>query len=217
MTDVAMWLRVSRRAQDYENQRRQLDALVQARGYHLVRTFEIKASAYTSAHEPELAAMLEAARNGAFKVLVCWALDRLSREGAAETLMLVHRLRQSGVQVVSLQEPWLEVAGEFGDVLVTLMGWVARYESGRKSERVHAGLARARAEGKAIGRPAVLQHVDGDLVRGMRAQGASWSMIRKAHPATIMDPETGRKHKPSTASIRRACQNPVGAAEAVPA
>lgn len=37
--------------------------------------------------------------------------------------------------------------------MVALVGWVAKWESQRRSERTRAGLARARAEGKRIGRP----------------------------------------------------------------
>ena len=56
-------------------------------------------------------------------------------------------------QVVSLQEPWIEVGGDLLDLLLAIAGWVARMESQRRSERTKAGLARVKASGKALGRP----------------------------------------------------------------
>jgi putative DNA-invertase from lambdoid prophage Rac len=57
------------------------------------------------------------------------------------------------VQVLSYQEPWTEAGGELLDLLLAIAGWVARMESNRRSERTKAGLARAVAQGKRLGRP----------------------------------------------------------------
>jgi DNA invertase Pin-like site-specific DNA recombinase len=62
---------------------------------------------------------------GGFEVLVVWALDRLSRGGAEDTLRLLRRFREAGVAVVSLQEPWLGVDG-MADVLIAFAGWVSQ-------------------------------------------------------------------------------------------
>ncbi len=85
--------------------------------------------------------------------MVVWALDRLSREGSLAILSLVHKLRGYGVQVISYQESWTEAPGELGELLFALTGWVARMESQRRSERTKAGLNRAIAQGKKLGRP----------------------------------------------------------------
>jgi DNA invertase Pin-like site-specific DNA recombinase len=105
--------------------------------------------------ERTLKQALADAHAGKFKVLVVWALDRIVRddEGGAEAALRIIRLfRQAGVIVVSVQEPWLNGAGEVQDVLVAFAGWVAERESARKSERIRNGLARRRAEGKPVGR-----------------------------------------------------------------
>lgn len=83
---------------------------------------------------------------------MCWALDRLSREGSLYTLQLVDRLAKAGVAVASYQEPWVEVSGDMRDLLLSITAWVARMESKRKSERVKAALARRKREGLPIGR-----------------------------------------------------------------
>ena len=65
----------------------------------------------------------------------------------------MNHLKSYGVRVISYQESWTESPGEIGEVLFALVGWVARMESQRKSERTKAGLARAVAQGKRLGRP----------------------------------------------------------------
>ena len=154
MTTCALWLRVSDPdVQTVENQRPALEALVQQRGWQVARVFEVGASAYKGAHLKALGELAEGARRGEYRVVVVWALDRLSREGPLPILELIHRLARYGCRVVSIQEPWTEYPSEIMDVLLAFTGWVAQQESKRRSERTKAGMARARAEGKQIGRP----------------------------------------------------------------
>ncbi len=92
-------------------------------------------------------------KKGRFQVVLVWALDRLSREGALAILSLAHKLSVCGVKVLSYQESWTEAPGELAELLYALTGWVARMESQRRSERTKAGLARVKAQGKRLGRP----------------------------------------------------------------
>ena len=85
--------------------------------------------------------------------MLVWALDQLSREGSAAILNLVNSLKVYGIRVISYQEPWTEAPVEIGEILYAITGWVAKMESERRSERTLAGLDRARAEGKNLGRP----------------------------------------------------------------
>jgi DNA invertase Pin-like site-specific DNA recombinase len=56
---------------------------------------------------------------------------------------------------VSLKEPWTETADPgLAELLGAIYAWMAAEESRRRSERVKAGLARRKAEGKPIGRRA---------------------------------------------------------------
>ena len=55
--------------------------------------------------------------------------------------------------MLSLQEPWTEVEGPMQELLLSIVAWVARIESNRRSERAKAGLARAVSQGKRLGRP----------------------------------------------------------------
>ena len=97
------------------------------------------------------------AHAGKFGVLVIWALDRIVRDdesGAEAALRIFRQFRQRGCMVVSGRESWLNGSPEVQDILIALpAGWLSA-ESARRSERIKAGLARRRAEGKAVGRQA---------------------------------------------------------------
>lgn len=150
---AAIWVRVSSDDQEAANQLPVLREWAKRRGYEVAIEYVLEGeSAFNGQHRKRLQRVLQDAHEGHFQVLLVWALDRLSREGALETLQLIHRLAASGVTVASLQESWVEASGELRDLLLAIMGWVAQQESKRKSERVKAGLARRRAQGLPVGR-----------------------------------------------------------------
>ena len=153
MARAALWLRVSTEEQETDNQLQALQTEAKRRGFDVVQVYDVSESAYQGAHQKALSDVYSDARVGKFEVLLIWSLDRLSREGPAATLEIVNRLTRQGVDLVSLQEPWLEVNGELRELLLSVVAWVARWESQRRSERTKAGMDRARAEGKQIGRP----------------------------------------------------------------
>ena len=153
LTKCAILLRVSDPNQHTENQLPQLEALAERRGPEVVKVYELQESAWQGAHQKLLTQVYQDAKAGRFQVLLVWALDRLSREGSLATLEIVDRFGKAGVRVWSHQEPWTEVGGEMLELILAITGRVARMESDRRSERTQAGLERAKAEGKTLGRP----------------------------------------------------------------
>jgi putative DNA-invertase from lambdoid prophage Rac len=147
---AALWARVSTEDQVADNQLSPLRAEASRRGLEVVREFQVHESAFTGKHRRQLGLLI--AEASAYDVVVVWALDRLSREGIEAIFQTVRRLRERGVRIVSLQEPWVEAAGEAGELLMAVAAWVARMESQRRSERVKAGVARRRAQGLPVGR-----------------------------------------------------------------
>lgn len=150
---VCIYSRVSTDRQDASNQTAVLRNWAGQRGYEIAAQYTEVESAWKAGHQKELARLLEDARKRKFEAVLVWALDRLSREGALAILKLVDSLRLHGVRVLSYRESWTEAPGDLAELLYALTGWVARMESERRSERTKAGLARARAQGKRLGRP----------------------------------------------------------------
>ncbi len=157
MTEVAhdncsIWLRVSRAHQDTGAQ---YDALIQEaerRGLTVVRVYDVTASGLHGEQEHEFSKLVEGLQRGEYTTVICWAIDRLTRQGVSETLQAVNRITRAGGTLVSLQEGWIETSGELRDLLVAIVGWVANFESRRRSERIKSGLARRKAVGLPVGR-----------------------------------------------------------------
>jgi len=151
---AAVYLRVSTESQELENQRAEIAPFIERRGWELVYAFEDTVSGgKTEKDRPGFVAMLKAAHQRKFDILVFWALDRLTREGTRATLNYLQRLESKGVQYVSYQEQWLDSTGPFRDVMVAMFATLAKQERARISERTVAGLNIARAKGKRLGRP----------------------------------------------------------------
>ena len=152
--NVATYIRVSSDEQTTANQIPDLERLCAARDWTITRRYEETVSGSAKVR-PQLARMLMDAHRGEFKVLVAWSADRISRDGATGLLKLLERLDAAGVQFISAREPYIDSAGPFRDVVVSLLGTFAKMEKARLIERTRAGLQRAKAEGIRLGRPPV--------------------------------------------------------------
>ena len=139
--------------------------------------------------------MLDDAHRGEFSVLVVWAVDRLCRQGIEELLRLIRELRERKVSLVSHQEPWLNGTDATTELLAAVAAWVATQESVRRSERIRAGLARRKAQGKPMGGAASKRGKD---ISPRRTEGykQAWAR-RKGSPIArrILRVKRGR-HRP---------------------
>ena len=150
---AALYLRVSTNEQDTGNQLPALEDYAKRHDLDIAQVYSESETAWKNGHQTELTHLLDDARKGKFQIVLVWALDRLSREGALAILSLVDNLKRHGVKVISYQESWTEAPGELAEVLYAICGWVARMESQRRSERTKAGLEKVKANGKPLGRP----------------------------------------------------------------
>jgi DNA invertase Pin-like site-specific DNA recombinase len=154
---IALYARVSTKdkGQDYENQLRELRAFVDRKrgdGWELATEYVDKASAKT-ADRPAFRRLFDAASRKEFDLVLFWSLDRFSREGVLETLQHLQRLNSYGVEWFSFREEYLRSVGVFKEAVLAILAAIAKQERVRLSERVQAGLSRARAQGKVLGRP----------------------------------------------------------------
>ena len=201
---AAVWLRVSDADQTVENQVAPLYEAADRRNLDVVEVYKLEGlSAWKNQHRRELSRLYADAAAGRFSIVLVAALDRLSRSGARDTLEVIDRLGAVGVRLVSLREPWTEAEGPYRELLLAIAGWWAKQESGVKSERTRAGIARHRAAGGAHGRPPATQYVDIDRVALARADGKGWRTIQAEHPRTVPTRARGLK-RPSVGTIRRA-------------
>src|SRR5215831_4401778 len=97
----AIYSRVSTTKQENENQLAQLRAFAGHIGWPIVIEYIDQVTGKNS-DRPEFQRMLQDASQRRFDLLLFWSLDRLSREGALETLQHLNRLTGYGVQWRSL-------------------------------------------------------------------------------------------------------------------
>jgi len=148
---------VSTGHQETDNQVPDVERFAAHHGYEIASRYEVSESAWNGGRDGgeyrrTLRQALDDAHAGKFSVLIVWALDRITREGAEGALRIIRQFRERGCTVVSVKESWLNGSPEIQDVLVAFAGWMAQQESARRSERIKAGLARRKAEGHAVGR-----------------------------------------------------------------
>ena len=128
-----------------------------------------------------------------------WALDRFSREGMVPTIMHLQRLAACGVGFHSFTEAHLATDNELvRNILLALLASLAKVEAQKISERTKAGMARARAKGKRIGRPAI----DADLRQKLAARVAEVGAYAAAKELGV-DRKTAMKYRIHDSVCRR--------------
>lgn len=174
-----IYQRVSTQDQHPENQLAQLRAYADKQGWSVVDVVTDTVSG-TKGREERLGLdkVFRLAHRREFDVLLFWSLDRLSREGTRQTLEYLTTLERYGVEYHSFTEEYLTSLGPFGDVVVSLLATLAKQERIRISERTKAGLERARAAGKHLGRPRGTRiHRKIEQAKLLRGEGSSYGAI----------------------------------------
>src|SRR5262245_22946596 len=145
---AAIYARVSTADQQPENQLAELRRYAEARGW--------TASEYvdhitgTKDSRPALDHLVKDAKRRKFDVVVYWKLDRLGRN-LKHLIVLLDDLQALGVAFVSLGEG-IDATTPAGKLQMHILGAIAEFERGRIDERVKSGFARAKKEGKRLGR-----------------------------------------------------------------
>lgn len=140
--------RVSTKEQTTENQRREIEVA----GYQVNYWFADEGiSGKTCAMQrPQFAKMLGQIRDG--ETLVVTKLDRLGRD-AQDVGATIKMLAARNIEVIVLQLGKLDLTSAAGKLMLTMLAAVAEMERDLLVERTQAGLSRAKAEGKTLGRP----------------------------------------------------------------
>jgi DNA invertase Pin-like site-specific DNA recombinase len=175
---IAIYSRVSTigKGQDPENQLAQLREFAAKQNWEVVHQY-VDFESGAKADRESFQQMFKDASQRKFDLVLFWALDRFGREGALKTLQHLDRLESYGVGYRSFSEPYFDSCGIFKEAVVSIVATLAKQERVRLSERTRAGLARVRASGKRLGRPAV--RVDAEAVRRLRAEGVAWAAISR--------------------------------------
>lgn len=140
--------RVSTKEQTTENQRREIEVAGYVVDYWYAD--EGVSGKVSALQRPQFAKMLGQIRNG--ETLVVTKLDRLGRD-AQDVGATIKMLAARRIEVIVLQLGKLDLTSAAGKLMLTMLAAVAEMERDLLVERTQSGLARAKAEGKTLGRP----------------------------------------------------------------
>lgn len=146
---AAIYARVSTLDQHPESQLLDLRRYVTARGWESSEYVDHGVSG-TRESRPALDQMLRDARRRRLDAVVVWRLDRLGRS-LRHLLVTLEELDRLGVTFISLGEG-IDLGTPAGRLQMAILAAISQFERERIVERVKSGLARARAQGKRLGR-----------------------------------------------------------------
>ena len=176
---VGIYLRVSTKDQTTDNQRRELAQVAERAGWEVVQVFEDAgvSGAKRRDQRPAYDALLKAVARRQVDLVAAWSVDRLGRS-MQDLVAFLEDLKGHGADLY-LHRQALDTTSPSGRALFQMLGVFAEFEREMIKERVNAGLARARAQGRRLGRPTVSSATEAKI-RALRATGMGMGKVAKA-------------------------------------
>ena len=149
---VALYVRVSTDHQTTKNQDRELRAVADRHGWEVVATFKDEGISGAKGRDerPGLDKLLQAVARREFDLVAAWSVDRMGRS-LIDLVGVLQELHSKHVDLY-LHQQGIDTTTPSGKAMFQMMGVFAEFERSMIHERVMAGLARAKAEGKRSGR-----------------------------------------------------------------
>lgn len=153
MKRAALYLRVSKQEQNIENQRIELERVATAKGWKIVSIFKDEgiSGSFGRGVRRQYDAMLKKGVQAQHDVVMAWDVSRLSRS-LVDLVTTLDELHACGIDLY-LHQQAIDTTTPAGKAMFQMCGVFAEFERGILSERVKAGLNRAKEEGKILGRP----------------------------------------------------------------
>ena len=172
---VAIYARVSTDEQTNQNQEFELKKVAKRMGWTVTAVYAATISGAKS-KRPELDKLLKSAMRKEIDVIMAWSVDRLGR--SLQHLVTLLADIQSKEVDLYLHQQGIDTTVPSGKMMYQMCGVFAEFERSMVRERVMAGLERARAQGKRLGRPPVPPILINKMKR-MREEGMTLTAIAK--------------------------------------
>jgi len=191
MKRAVLYLRVSKNEQTIENQRIELERVAKAKGWKVIATFKDEgvSGAFGREVRAQYDLMLKQGVQAKFDVVLAWDVSRLSRS-LVDLVTTLDELHACGIDLY-LHQQAIDTTTPAGKAMFQMCGVFAEFERGILSERVKAGLNRAKAEGRVLGRPT--KRVNVKKIVGSRKAGKTIRMIAAEQGLSL-----GKVHKTLT-------------------
>jgi DNA invertase Pin-like site-specific DNA recombinase len=190
MRQVAIYTRVSTDHQTTENQERELRAIAARMGWGIVNVYRDEGISGAKGRDerPAFDALCKDAARRQFDMVMAWSVDRLGRS-LQDLIGFLSELHALGIDLM-LHQQGLDTTTPAGKAMFQMMGVFAEFERAMIRERVKAGLDRARAQGKRLGRPTIDAKTNTAIRKALKKGDAG---IRKI--ATTLGVGTGTVQK----------------------
>ena len=170
MKRVAIYLRVSTGEQTTENQRRELEAVAERSGWQITQVYEDAGISGAKGRDkrPAFDDLCRAATRREFDLVAAWSVDRLGRS-LQDLVGFLGEIHAVGVDLY-LHKQGVDTTTPAGKAMFQMLGVFSEFERAMIQERVKAGLARAKAQGKKLGRPRISAAKE-EEIRSLRKDG----------------------------------------------
>jgi DNA invertase Pin-like site-specific DNA recombinase len=182
--------RVSTLDQTTANQERELRQVAERAGWQIARVYKDHGISGAKANDkrPEFDALHKSAARREFDIVMAWSVDRLGRS-LQDLVAFLSEIHAAGVDLF-LHQQGIDTTTPGGKAMFQMLGVFAEFERAIIQERVRAGLRRAKAEGKLLGRPRILPDLEARILAALRAPGRIEGVRRIAKrfgvdPATV--------------------------------
>jgi DNA invertase Pin-like site-specific DNA recombinase len=168
-TRVAIYARVSTDGQTVENQRRELEEVAERSRWEVVQVYEDKGISGTKGREkrPAFDRLCKDATRRRFDLIAAWSIDRIGRSVHTVSQFMAD-MDRLGIRQFYLKQA-IDTSTAAGKAMVQMCVVFAEFERDMIVERINAGLKRARAQGKQLGRPKVSAEVDKAIRKALAA------------------------------------------------
>jgi DNA invertase Pin-like site-specific DNA recombinase len=176
MKRAALYARVSTGGQTVDNQLHELRAVAKRLNWEVVEEFVDQGISGSKGRDkrPALDSMLKCVIRGEVEVVAAWSVDRLGRS-VQDLVGMLNEIRARDCDLY-LHQQGLDTATPSGRVMYQMLGVFAEFERQIIIERTNAGLARARAQGRRLGRPEISPSLIEDM-KSLRSKGHSLRVI----------------------------------------
>ena len=188
MKRAVLYLRVSTVDQTTANQERELREIAGRSGLEIVKVYKDHGISGAKGRDkrPGFDALCRDATKRQFEVVMAWSVDRLGRS-LQDLVAFLSELHALGIDLF-LHQQGLDTRTPAGKAMFQMMGVFSEFERAMIRERVRAGLARARSEGKRLGRPSIAPELEQRIREALDRPGRPG--VRKIAATFGVDPST---------------------------
>jgi DNA invertase Pin-like site-specific DNA recombinase len=180
-TRVAIYSRVSTDKQTTANQERELRAIAEREGWEIVETYRdagISGAKGRNAR-PAFDALCKDATRRRFELIMAWSVDRLGRS-LQDLVSFLTEVHAAGIDLF-LHQQGIDTRSPAGKAMFQMMGVFAEFERAMIRERVNAGLARAKGDGKTLGRPKIALETEKAIARSLKSGKLGMHKVAALH------------------------------------